>query len=358
MFVSIEDNDRLAKAFWQGKPSGKLMWSLDAFGACLNEIALQAGYDNPTLFCQKELGCLIWGTSVDPTRTIHPAVSISEKRIEDVIERTYVCPNGVLTERLKAGQIVKYKVNNADELAILIDIWRDVRIEKDTSLYEAIVRADTGRWPILLTSGMPSAVQHMLQYETGVENFWYLLVDCPARLEEAMAVWQAIQQQKYEVMRSLRCDGFYQAENTSTTMISPAYYQKYSLNHIQQLTDCARQAGVRTLVHMCGHLKDLMPLLRQTGMNGIHALSPPPIGNTPFEYAYQMMPADFFALGRFGSLHWIGRSQPQIEAELSQILPRHIYTDHAFVLLVTADGASFTADDLYRLRDAINHYDQ
>lgn len=306
MFVEIKDNDSLAKEFWQGKPSGKLMWSLDA-GRGITDIALNAGYSNITHFCQKELGCLIWGTAVDPTKSINTFVGITETKNDCLLERKHTCSKGILSETVKDGQIVKHKVNNSQELKILIDIWKHIQIKKDVELYDLVSKADAGKWPILLSSNMPSAIQYMLQYETGVENFWYLLMDCPNLLEEAMEVWQDIQQQKYNIMATLSCDGFYQAENTSTTMISPEYYQKYSFKHMQQFTLAAQKADVRSLVHMCGLLKDLMPLLKQTGMNGIHALSPAPIGNTSFEYAYQIMPKDFFALGRFGSLHWISQ---------------------------------------------------
>jgi hypothetical protein len=140
-------------------------------------------------------------------------------------------------------------------------------------------------------------------------------------------------------------------------MISPNYYKKYSLNHIRQFTSAAHEAGVRALVHMCGLLKDLMPLFGEAEIDGIHALSPPSIGNTPFEYAYKIMPEKFFALGRFGSLHWINRSVEEIIKELSVILPHYIYKDRAFILLVTADDADFSYDDLRRLRDAINMYE-
>lgn len=358
MFVTQEENFTRAINFWHGKPSDNLMWSFDAGTSILQDVARQAGYNNSTEFLQKELGCLIWGTCVDPTEASNDFVEVIEKVQDDVLQIEYRSPAGMLTEVQKYCQIIKHKVNTPDELRILIKIWQETVICPATEKFDFIKQQDKDKWPVLVSSGQASAVQHMLQRETGVSNFWCLLMDCQDLLEEAMSAWQHNLQKRYQVMQTVASDGWYQAENTSTTMISPSYYEEYSLGHMRCFADSARQANVRSLVHMCGLLYDLMPLIKQTGMNGIHALSPPSIGDTPFEYAYDIMPDDFSALGRFGSLNWIGKTREEILLNLADILPHHIYREHAFVLLVTADGAGFTLDNLWLLRDCINKYER
>ncbi len=356
MFVDESINNNLAKDFWQGKPSGSLLWCLDA-GYDISNIVQNAGYDNTTKFMQKELGNLIWGTGVDPCKLINGCEIKEQYHPDDTLQRQFICDAGVLTEIQKHGQITKHKVATAEDLKILIQIWEQSKVEPNLEYFCNIKENDKGRWPVFVTANMASAVQHLIQNETGVENFWYLLMDCPLLVEQSMDMWQSLLCSKYKIMQMLESDGFYQGENTSTTLISPQYYRKYSLGHIRQFTLAAEYAGVRSLVHMCGLIYDLMADFKDAKINGIHALSPPDIGNTPFEYAYEVMPEGFFSLGRLGSLNWIGKTEEQIIDCLLKILPHHIYREKAFVLLVTADGAHFTLDNLRVVRDAINKYE-
>jgi len=202
-----------------------------------------------------------------------------------------------------------------------------------------------------------SPVQELFQYTTGVTNFYYLLTDHPALMEQLMEVMQALQRARYEIMIGFPCDVFLQGENTSTTMISPAYYEKYSLLHVGEFVSYARKAGVPAFVHMCGLLHGLLPLIKRTGMDGIHSLTPPPVGDVPFEEFYKQFPPDFPILGRLGSVHWVGKTQDRILGELKKLVPRRILQEHPFMLWVTADGVEALSErNFMALKAAIEAY--
>jgi hypothetical protein len=46
---------------------------------------------------------------------------------------------------------------------------------------------------------------------------------------------------------------------------------------------------------MCGHLRDLLPLIARTG---IHMVTPAPLGNSGYEEVFRAMPPSFTVLGR------------------------------------------------------------
>ena len=48
---------------------------------------------------------------------------------------------------------------------------------------------------------------------------------------------------------------------------------------------------------MCGHVRDLLQDFKQTGMDGIHALTPPPVGNTPWDEALDALGEDLVIIG-------------------------------------------------------------
>ena len=357
MFIEPDENLDIAYRLWNKKPSGRLIWSFDP-GRPSEDLVQKSGYNGLADLLQKELGCLIWGTCASPFTIKCNHIRVRTNKEDNVVRREYISDAGSLTELIKDGQIVKHRVTSRNELEILMDNWRQTRIEPAEEKFFAIKKKDQGRWPILVSTRLASPVQHIVQYETGLEAFWCIMADWPALLEEAMGLWQESLRRMYEIMSSLPSDGFYQAENTSTTMISPSYYRQYSLGQVSEFVNHAHRAGKRALVHMCGLIHDLMPLIAQTRMDGIHALSPPPIGDTDFEHAYDSMNDDCFIMGRFGSLEWMGKYKDEILANLKRTLPHSIYQEKAFALLVTADGAEVTSDNLRLVRDCINGYEQ
>lgn len=355
MFVKKENNRELALNFWNGKPSGNLFWAFD--GNKIDAISQGCGFESVIDFFFRELGVLVWANVTAPSAVTNPAVEMIETRSNEGVQREYRHKAGVLRERLIEGQIVEHKVKTPDDLAILCEMWETLAVTPKLDHFQRMRDLYAAVTPIAARTVGSSAVQQMLQYETGVVDFWYLAEDCPALLEEAMSLYQGMMRRQYAVMKQVECDGFYQGENTSTTMISPEYYARWGVPQVGEFTSAAHAVNKRAMVHMCGLLKDLMPQFADAGIDIIHALTPPSTGNTPFEAAVEIMPTGFGMLGRFGSLEWIGKSQTQIEQNLQRILPHRIYQEHPFVLLVTSDGADYTAEDLFRVRDAVNAYE-
>lgn len=357
MFVTRDNNRQLALDFWRGKPSRNLIWALDC-GQTMQAVSRQQGFEKVIDFYFKELGVMVWGNIMSPSAVSNPSVEIVETRDSEYTQKQYRHKVGVLTERLIDGQVIEHKVKTADDLKILRTMWETLEVTPQLDHFQSISDICVAEMPIIASSAGSSAVQQMLQYETGVAEFWYLAMDCPDLLEEVMSLYQDMMRRQYAVMKQVECDGFYQGENTSTTMISPEYYARWGVPQVSEFTSAAHAVNKRAMVHMCGLLKDLMPQFVDAGIDITHALTPPSIGDTPFEDAVKIMPSGFGMLGRFGSLEWIGKSQKEIEHNLQRILPHRIYQEHPFILLVTADGAKFTAEDLFHLRDAIAMYEK
>ena len=281
---------------------------------------------------------------------------VEEPRGDDTLVE-YRSEAGTLREVRRAGQIIRHKVGTVEELRVLAEMLRHLEVREDLRRYELVRTREDSAGPVVVMVNGSSAVQQMLQYETGVESFWYLLADARELVEEALELGQAALEAQYRIMGRLGARRWYQAENTSTTMISPRYYERYSLGHVRQFTGAAQAAGARTVVHMCGLLRDLLPLLRRTEMNGIHLLTPPPVGNVEFREGFAAFPDDFIIMGRFGSLEWIGKTKEQILASLRRLAPPEVYRERAFLLMVAYDGARFERGDLERVRDAVEEFE-
>lgn len=362
MFIDRTHNLGTAVRFWEGKPSKGLLWCENLAWLHVERDARAAGYEDPVEYAinyaQDELGCLVWARIVQPAEAFNPFVEVTKTTTGQGELVEYRSAVGTLRELRQDGQIVKHKVETIEDLGILVEMWRHMEVRSVPKPFGGCPPDVEDRIPMAIAPSHQSAIQRFLQYETGVANFWYLLQDVTVLMEEAMELWQAMLEKQYRMMESLDVPRYYQAENTSTTMISPEYYEKYSLGHIRQLTASARRCGARTLIHMCGLLRDLMPLLRRTGMNGIHSLTPPTVGNTEFGLAFETMPKDFMVLGRFGAFEWIGKTRGQIVSNLRRLLPHSTYREQPFVLLVDAALERYRRADIERVRDAIEEFER
>ena len=99
-----------------------------------------------------------------------------------------------------------------------------------------------------------SPVFKMLQYETGIAGFYYLMQDVPELMVEAMETMQTKQRDRYRILAAYDGDLVLQGENTSTSMISPDLYERYNLPQIREYCETAHASGKIEIVHMCGTL--------------------------------------------------------------------------------------------------------
>jgi uroporphyrinogen-III decarboxylase len=68
-------------------------------------------------------------------------------------------------------------------------------------------------------------------------------------------------------------------DDTSTTVISPAMFEKFNLDCTNQRARLCHERGKLYFHHSCGLIRDLLPIYRRTAMDAVHAFSVPPIGN-------------------------------------------------------------------------------
>jgi hypothetical protein len=104
---------------------------------------------------------------------------------------------------------------------------------------------------------------------------------------------------------------------------------------------------------MCGLLRNLLPVLKETGMDGINALTPPPVGDTPFEHALDVLGEDTIILGGILS-STVFQEESATREEIWQALDA-AYTprirEARFLLWVPADGQPTPLDRFLAARE-------
>jgi len=294
-----------------------------------------------------------------PWRLITPEIKTEEFMESDGSEvKEQRTKWGALRAILKDGHPVKYPVESIKELRIVKNIWINSFCEEDKSdSFERSLKQmeeRIGDRGIYVHTIGPSPVQQFLQYETGVTNFYYLLQDHREEMAEALNVVHNVRLQEYEILaRRTPAECVVLVENTSTSMISPKVYEELSLRQISDFVDIMHKHNKKAILHMCGGLKKLLPVIKETGLDGINGVTPPPVGDTSFNDVLDEFGEEFIVLGGIFDPSIFQKrevSKKEIWNALHEIYTPRIRQAH-FLLWPGADGIPTPLARFYAIRD-------
>ena len=270
-----------------------------------------------------------------------------------------VTPWGVLT-RIDKGHPLKYPVETIEDVKVYQKILRDtqvVEIEGGDDSYEKMDSA-IGDGGIYTPAVGPSAVQQLIEFDMGPENFYYLLEDHRKDVEEIIESFQSLRRAEYEIIaRRMPFPAVITIENTSTNLISPAIYRRYSQRHMADFAETMHKHGKKAILHMCGLIKNLLEDIKETGLDGIHALTPPAIGDTPFERALDVLGENLIIFGSSDSsvFHRPGVTRGEIFGYLSRLFTDRLRRAN-FILLVVADGLPTPVENYFYIKEWMDRY--
>ena len=207
-------------------------------------------------------------------------------------------PHGTLTSVSRNGHPVKMPVTTLEEVRLYRRFWEDATyLEADDSETFAAINRAIGEDGIVTRFLGPSTIPRLLETDLGTENFYYLYHDHPEEVKPLIALMHERELDAFRIAARGPGEVMIIAENTSTYYISPWLYEEHNGPHLKDFVDIVHAAGKTAILHMCGHVKNLLPLIRHTGLDGIHALTPPPTGDTPWELALDVLGEDLIIVG-------------------------------------------------------------
>jgi len=176
-------------------------------------------------------------------------------------------------------------IKSVEDVKLMTEWYGDIENDYDKTLVAEAkaVYDEVGDKSLCATTIGESPLMLCVEWLAGVERAHYLLYDYRDEME---ALFDAIHRdllKKAEIVCAYSpADAVYMVENTSTTLISPAQYEKYCLGQINEYGGIVRGSGKKYMLHMCGHLRKLLPLLSRTNADAFEAFTPPTVGDTSF----------------------------------------------------------------------------
>jgi len=210
-----------------------------------------------------------------------------DENTEDIITRIYT-PVGTLRQVMHGGEsstswyYSEYPIKGVSDFPIMAYVLRHQKVIFDEEAYRLGV-AEVGERaePTIFLPRIP--LQRLFIDYAGFERTIFLLYDHPKETEAFLRVVEETDDEVYRVIaRSpLRIINF--GDNLHAQLASPPLFEKYILPYYQHRAEELRRAGKYTHAHWDGYVKTLLPYCRETGLDGIEAITPLPQGDVTLE---------------------------------------------------------------------------
>lgn len=122
-------------------------------------------------------------------------------------------------------------------------------------------------------------IQYLYIDLMGTETAVYLLSDYQEEVEAFFAVLQKNQEQMIEVINRSPIEMIDFGDNLHGGMLPPAYVENYILPAYRRRCELLHRGGKFVYAHWDGNTKTMLKYARQTGLDGIEAITPEPQGD-------------------------------------------------------------------------------
>ena len=248
-------------------------------------------------------------------------------------EVRYETPYGTLSLRRRfdpasqSSHPLEHPVKTKGDLEIMTAWVEDAEVVFDEDGCEAARQAQEriGGSGYTVENIGETSLMFLVEWLAGVEQSHYLLADYPGEVEALFASLHRNFLKRFEIAAEHSpADSLHLTENTSSTLISPAQYEKYCFPQISAYGEIAKAGGKPLMLHMCGHLKALLPLLSRLPASSFEAFTSPTVGNTSLLDGRTACP-DKCLIGGTNATVWLrpaGEIIRYLEGELDK-LPHH-----------------------------------
>lgn len=240
----------------------------------------------------------------------HPSVTRIEKRLNDTdVEFTIHTPVGRQVEvKRHSGtswyaQNLKWEIETAEELKVAI--WREENStwEWDQGLFESLLNdvGDLGAPTIYLPR---MNIQSLYIDKMGIEKGIMALYEQKNEIEAFFGALEENQDRLIDLLISSPVEIFNYGENIHSATITEEWFLKYHLPACQRRSDRFHLAGKFVSSHWDGDCSPLLKYAKETGLDGIEAITPKPQGDVTLEEVKLALGEDLFLLDGLPAIYF------------------------------------------------------
>lgn len=301
-----------------GKTDGQIIWQPRIL--CWYTDRKFAGHPLPPPYTNKSLPDIYraLGCSDRPynyyndcfQRIEHPAVKFIEQPLNETdTQITIVTPvgNQVLINRRTPNTDhpihIKWEVESEEELKVAA--WREENTnwkwDQQKFEHSQAKVGDLGAPTVYLPR---MNVQSLYIEKMGVENGVYAIYDWPDTTEAYFRALESSHDRLIEVVNASPIEIINFGENIHSGTLSPALFVKYHLPACQRRCEKLHAAGKFVHSHWDGDCKPLLQYAKETGLDGIEAITPAPQGDVSLEEIKAALGDEMFLLDGIPAIYF------------------------------------------------------
>jgi len=132
----------------------------------------------------------------------------------------------------------------------------------------------------LATVDVPGTpLMHLLLWIMDAQPTLLAMMDYPGEMVELMAAMHEKNKEFYRLAAAGPGQILRPMEDTSAMLTGPTMYAEHCVAHLNDYAEITHAAGKLFITHMCGHLGGMSEVLAGVDLDGIEAITPPPLGS-------------------------------------------------------------------------------
>jgi len=192
-------------------------------------------------------------------------------------------------------RIEEFPVKTVDDLRVATDLIDRQMCRANLEAFRRAEKAVGHRAePTLFTTS--SGFTDLIKFWAGLPGTYYLLADHPAEVEAFLEACDRRDDRVFDEALKLPCRIFNLGDHATNEFTPPPILEKYLLPRWQRLARRLNDAGRFVHTHWDGNSRHILPYLRESGLHGVEALTPEPMGDMTLDMIKQAVGDDIVVL--------------------------------------------------------------
>jgi hypothetical protein len=283
--------------------------------------------------------------------------TVKEIREKDRRRLLYHTPIGTLNEVLQFQEhgctLVQLEYLFKDfkkERAAWLALFEDLVLSFDWESYHRLSR-EVGDEGIVIAGEVTSPLKQ-LHLCARADLATFLLVDHEVEMMELMALYAEKALGLIEEMASGGIQVIMSMDNLDSTFYPPPYFERYCSEFFRRAAEICHRHGSYFFSHACGNQRSILPLVVQSGMDGLEGVAFPPLGDIELWDA-RKAGESFVVVGGLSAVQLEGPVTRDAAEKYVENLFRRMYPLERFVFSMSCNTSIHTRWDTLRYyRDA------
>jgi hypothetical protein len=223
-----------------------------------------------------------------------------------VIERARVWE-----EQTYAWGISQWGIHNEQDLRIFAQAMMSRTYTPLWDQYVAWTRYVGDLGVVYLSAGY-SAMGHLLNYWMGVEQVAYATADYPDALRQTVAAVNENNLALIDLLCESPAEVIIMGDNFSSDIQPPTFFDVYSRDYYTEAARRLHAAGKYVAVHIDGHLRGAIDMIRATGADCGDAITPCPMGDLTPQQCREEAGQEFILSGGVSPELWLPQTPLEV----------------------------------------------